>query len=107
MNRRVQWRGHRFLIGRLTRLRPAGSPATSAVGCDGSAVSARRNQTASRSFSRRRWLRSDGLRNLGAERTPVESRNPTLIRGVISLNHAELTMRIRALIGSSVEEEVA
>jgi ceramide glucosyltransferase len=26
MNRRVQWRGHRFLIGRMTRLRPARSP---------------------------------------------------------------------------------
>ena len=33
LNRRVQWRGHRFLIGRMTRLRRAAVTRTCAAGC--------------------------------------------------------------------------
>ena len=40
VNSRVQWRGHRFHVGRLTRLRSARPPATSAAGCAGLADTA-------------------------------------------------------------------
>ena len=79
-NRRVRWRGHSFLIGRMTRLRQARVPDRSAAESAGSASSGISRQAG------HRHRRIPRLRSTARRRTPPSIRAAPRIESGLSAN---------------------